>query len=565
MKGFTVVKPISKTLMHNKRHKLLNVFSQFEAIDNNNILIFRNSNNKFTDDKIFSETEEGVFVTDGIIYNRGSVINTDNNYSGCIEAEHSRIIRAIRGMFCGLIYRNRDDRLTVFTDQTSSHPLYYYIDSDVFIAGSNIKHISAVLRTLKKNVNPSVRGAYYMLTLGIMLGSETLIDSIKKLPPGHFINLSAGKLTLKQYHHFNNTNYTNDSRKTIIEQLDSRFKSALKDEYQKDIEYGYRHIATLSGGIDSRANVMIASELGYKDITAITTSYPGYPDHTISKYISSKKNYEYIFHPLQRGDFLKDIKSPVRYNDGLVYYPGSAHLLHLLSQIDFTDFGLLHTGMIGDGVLGSFIKNSEHTKPSISRLSWYYTPVIEKVKNDIEGVMSHYPNAEMYNLYEKCFNGVFNGFWTTSHFTEYSSPFIDRQFLEYALSIPPKMKNMTKIEIEWLASRHPEITGIPTERYRARPDSSNFRYQVMFFRMKWIMHRLLGKFMPLSMVPYDFWYSRNLSLRERFDHYFASNIHLLDFNWELKDDAARIYKEGSFLKKSQVITLLAAYNLYGLE
>jgi len=38
---------------------------------------------------------------------------------------------------------------------------------------------------------------------------------------------------------------------------------AVRREWSKDKEYGYKMFSTLSGGLDSRANVMLARELGF--------------------------------------------------------------------------------------------------------------------------------------------------------------------------------------------------------------------------------------------------------------------------------------------------------------
>jgi len=55
----------------------------------------------------------------------------------------------------------------------------------------------------------------------------------------------------------------------IIDELDNLFVEAVKAEYDKDIEYGFKHVSTLSGGLDSRTNLLTAHRLGYKDVLCL--------------------------------------------------------------------------------------------------------------------------------------------------------------------------------------------------------------------------------------------------------------------------------------------------------
>jgi HAD superfamily phosphatase (TIGR01668 family) len=73
----------------------------------------------------------------------------------------------------------------------------------------------------------------------------------------------------------------------LIDMLDNRFRKAIQLEYNKDLEYGYKHICELSGGLDSRMSLWIATELGFSDITAITYCKSGYLDQQIAEQIES--------------------------------------------------------------------------------------------------------------------------------------------------------------------------------------------------------------------------------------------------------------------------------------
>ena len=62
----------------------------------------------------------------------------------------------------------------------------------------------------------------------------------------------------------------------------------MKLKFEFDKKYGYKHLVTLSGGLDSRTLLFYAYKLGYKNITIFTFSQKGYIDHKVSSKISKE-------------------------------------------------------------------------------------------------------------------------------------------------------------------------------------------------------------------------------------------------------------------------------------
>ena len=103
-------------------------------------------------------------------------------------------------------------------------------------------------------------GAYLLLTFGFMLQDYTLIEGIKRIPPGSILSYSQEEILINRYYQVKSTPYVNDSEEEIIQNIDLLFSEAIRLEYTKDLEYGYQHIATLSGGLDSRMNIIKAKD-----------------------------------------------------------------------------------------------------------------------------------------------------------------------------------------------------------------------------------------------------------------------------------------------------------------
>jgi asparagine synthase (glutamine-hydrolysing) len=481
------------------------------------------------------------------------------------------LISQLRGDFSGVIYDKTEKTVKIFTNHIGSKPIYYFWDkpSRTLIFCSELKVVLNVMRDFGFRTQLSEIGAYCLLSFGYMLKDYTLCENVKKLPAGTVLtcNLNEGEISFDKYYQLKNTPYIEDTRENIIENLDQKFSDAVKKEYDKDIEYGYRHVATLSGGLDSRINVMKGEMLGYKNILAINLSQNNYLDELIAKNIASDHGYDFLFFSLDNGNFLKNIEKPVLANDGQIFFAGSAHLLAMLSLIDWDELGLLHTGQIGDLVLGSYLSDRQHFKVSdkIIFKTAYSSKLIDRIpKHIFEEMVQQYESDEMFAFYERCVNGVFNGNFMTYHYTEFSSPFLYLDFLEYAMRIHPRLRYKERIYLDWIQIKVPdaaeyiwEKTGLPIAAGEWRVFLSNV--------VKHIKRKICGTSPKDSMNPFDHWFETNPELRNVFQTYFKSHISLLDDYQTLKSDARIMFEKGNTIEKSQVLTLLAAIKLFGLR
>ena len=117
-----------------------------------------------------------------------------------------------------------------------------------------------------------------------MLEDNTLFNEIKKLIAGHYILIKSGKLHIVQYYKLSNIPNYDQSQQKIIENIDILFRQAIKRAFDKDKEYGYKHLVALSGGLDSRMTTWVAHDMGYgENIVNFTFSQSDYLDETIPK------------------------------------------------------------------------------------------------------------------------------------------------------------------------------------------------------------------------------------------------------------------------------------------
>jgi len=526
---------------------------------------------KFIDDKVFGEDREVFICSDGLMLNARELKNKyscENNFhllKRLYKNSPSSFPSELRGDFDGVIYDKNLDSWTLYTNHIGSKWVFYYFDKEAkcFIFGTELKMVVAGMRALGIEPELCEEGAYFLLTFGYMLGDYTLIEGVKKLSPGSTLTLKNWELESKEYYRLRNTPYIEDSEEKIIKTLDELFRDAIKAEYDKDLEYGYRHIATLSGGLDSRMNVCYARKLGYKDILNITFSQSNYLDERIAKKIASDWGYSFLFYSSDNGNYLKDIDNPILVNDGLVLYSGAAHALKMESMINWDRYGLLHTGQLGDAVMGTYLSRSTLDN-KITFSGVYSNKLKDKIYDVFKNIASNYDNEEIFKFYNRGFLGIFNGYRASEQFSEYSSPFLYLDFLNYAIHISPELRFKEKIYLDWILKVSPEAAKYPWEKTGLPINAGRFR---VFLRrsIRYAKRKIFGPSPKDSMNPFNYWYKTNNSLRETFEDYYRKHIDLLSHHSELQRDVEKMFSEGTPLEKTQPLTLLAAMKLHGLE
>lgn len=555
-----VMSPMEKDFVNRK------ITNEFYAFD-------QHSNQKFLDEKILFEDKEVVIGTDGVILNL-TLLKIKYHCKEVFDLIKTmyfklgnKFISELKGDFSGFIFNKLDKSCFVYTNPTGSKRIFFFKNEKHFLFSSDLKCISHLNQLLNIPNKLDEQAAYLLLTNGFMLEDYTLLKDVKRLMPGKYLHYDGSNIKTKDYFHLKNITKTTDSRDEIIDKMDTLFNEAVRLEFEKDIEYSYKHMATLSGGLDSRMTVLVAHNLGYSEQLNFTFSQKGYLDEKIARRIARDYKHDFHFESLDKGDYLRDIDSSVALNDGLVLYSGSAHLLFALNKMKTDEYGLIHTGLVGDAVIGSFLSQPFAVKASPTD-GMYSTTLANRVTDLIGSVIERYPNEELYKFYSRGFLGAMNGNYSIDMFSQGVSPFLDIDFLSYCISIPDEMKYKQEIYIDWIARKHRKFADYPWEKTGVSPlKSHNYK---KYFDPGYYM-RMQGKFfdrisgkIKSGMNPLDYWLENNESLRNNLNAYFEEHIVGLNQYTTLQKDCLKLYKVGNSGEKFQVLTLLSAIKLHNI-
>lgn len=528
---------------------------------------------KFENDKVFDEDDRFVVITEGVILNSLDLIekyeasNLKDMIIKMYQNNGERFFCEFKGSFSGILFDKKEDKWLVYTNHFGDKQIFYLKLLDRIVFSSEMNWLIEYMKNCGIKYELDEIGAYFLLTYGYMLEDYTLVKEIKKLPPGSYMKIEKDNFSIERYFEVDNTPDNTQSEDEIIENIDRLFKIAVKLEFEKDKEYGYKHIASLSGGLDSRMAVWVANELGYSNQLNITFSQTNYLDERIAKEIATDLKHDWVFFSLDNGNYL--INTPdkmVRINYGNVLYAGAAHVNHSVSKINFEEYGLYHTGQLGDVVLGTYYSFEDPKRQYFPGAGAYSTKLIQK--DEQKFLKRDYTNEELFKFYNRGFNGILSGNLPVQQYTEISSPFLDKDFFSYSLRIPLKYRYNHRIYKKWILRKHPEAAKYVWEAINGR--ITDFRIKILGreIALKAIPKKILTKILyggsmntKWHMNPLDYWYRTNSDLRIFINGYYLQNINLLT-SGKVKSMCKELFEKGNLVEKIQVLTLLAAWRLY---
>lgn len=547
-----------------------------EEIKYDNIYLHRHSINKFMNDKVFEETNKYIIVVEGVILNLNDLkakYKTEK-FADIIQKMYEELgetfYKEFRGSFSGLIYIKQKKLLIIYTDQIGTKQIFILHNENYLVFSSQITDIIEFCKELDITVSLNKAAAYLLLTNSYLHEDLTLINEIKKLPPGTYSKYSDSKLELNQYYKISNETKDILSEDEIIEKIDSEFKKALKKSLVKNREYGYKNLASLSGGLDSRMTTWVLNEIKEREeeIINYTYSQSNYLDEKIASEISSFLGTTFIFKSLDNGLSLTKIDEATQISEGMILYPSLGQLVEFIDLFNFKEIGIVHTGMLGDVIIGA----DYATSSTDNQINIFSKATSLKLKKRIKNLQTKfsYKNEEIFNFYSRGFSGMNLGAPSIlQHYAESYSPFYDIDFLDFCLSIPIKYRMNHHIYYKWILKKYPNAAKYKWEKINAKITTPHIKIgnkKVPLIRLlpKIFQKLKIFKFLfdpQKGMTPYEYWYKNHELTKNHMDKYFNENV-LLIKEEELKSDCIELYNKGNVMEKCLVLSLLGAFKLF---
>jgi|RhiMethySRZTD1v2_1073278.scaffolds.fasta_scaffold162764_2 asparagine synthase (glutamine-hydrolysing) len=246
-----------------------------------------------------------------------------------------RCVERFVGMFAFAIYDRHDQRLILVRDRFGVKPLYYMRSADHTFFSSEMKVLTKICDHLELNKQRLIEWSLYRNT--DILSSETLIENIYSVLPGHIVSLKSGEIDSWCYYsppqqidyaQFNQ--YSIENTNTVLKDVETTLLQSVKDRLISDVPVG----TLCSGGIDSSLITAFAARY-HKHLTAFHVSVSGYPaldERLYAEQVTKGLGVPLVCHSLNGEIFRRELAHSIYLSDAPLTHPNSVAFL-LICQI----------------------------------------------------------------------------------------------------------------------------------------------------------------------------------------------------------------------------------------
>lgn len=174
----------------------------------------------------------------------------------------------LRGMFAVALWSVSQKRIVLARDRMGIKPLYFAQRGEDLYFGSELKAILVhpeIARTLSRE------GLDCYLSLNYVPCPWTLLDGIRKVPPGTWMEWKDGRIATKSYWELQYGKISNISLHDAKEQLNTLLTDSIREHLLSDVPLGI----WLSGGIDSTSILHYASKASSSRLKSFSISFKG--------------------------------------------------------------------------------------------------------------------------------------------------------------------------------------------------------------------------------------------------------------------------------------------------
>ncbi len=520
----------------------------------------------------YLQTNDFDFLLEGVLLNKRKLLHEFalKDFETLIRELYSQkkenIIKEFEGEFRGFIFDKIRNKFFAFTNATSTQRVFYgKFNNEIFI-DTNLLRFNERLKNSGVKTEPDLESLYQFLCFSNLPENKTPIKNIAKVFDGHYLEIEINDLKIKKKKHFSlsETPRFSGNKKTAIDKIHEIFTDSVLMEYQKDTELGKNHLSLLSGGLDSRVAMFYALQNNEKPENALCFSQSNYFDHTISEKIAEDYNLHYEFIPLDGGKFLKKIDELTEISEGMVFYTGGIHVRHAMEKLQYENFALFHSGQIGDGVLGGFNTEPRRKKPTSFKIV-VNPKFLPKVQNSLDDILKNYETEELFLMRNVAFNRTLLGAHVLQQKRYQTSPFMTKDFMKFAISLPEEWKFNHRFYLEWINEHCKEAAKYRWERTLMKPDANwktvfGDKFVKRGFRI--LNEKILKTPQKASMYPYQFYYDNDEDIQKYYQKYFDENFYRIEDYKELSVDVTELFNASDFQSKTQAINILSIFKLY---
>ncbi len=311
---------------------------------------------------IFDESGRYAVVFNGEIYNyrelrqellsRGHTLRTHSDTEVIVhlyEELGPKCLEQLRGMFGIAVWDSRERTLFIARDRMGIKPLYYTCKNQSLIFGSEIKALlehPAVLATL------DLRGLANYLSLKYVPAPGTLFEGIQSLPPGHYLMVKDGGVTIQRYW---DVSYAKPSKAKseveYIEEATELLRESVRLRLRSDVPFG----AFLSGGVDSSTIVALMAEQMSEPVKTFSVGFGDGDELPYAKLVADRFGCDHHTLHITAADFIDHAESVLWHMDQPIADQATV-ATHMVARLARQHVKMVLTGEGGDELFAGYAR-----------------------------------------------------------------------------------------------------------------------------------------------------------------------------------------------------------------
>jgi asparagine synthase (glutamine-hydrolysing) len=243
------------------------------------------------DQPIYNEDATKAVVFNGEIYNfqelradleaRGHRFATASDTESIVHAWEEYgdgCIARLHGMFALALWDAHDRRLLLARDRVGKKPLYYAVDGDRIVFGSELKALLAD-PSVKRQLSLEALDDY--LAFGAVPAPRTVYRGISQVPAGHYVTWQAGRARVTEYWDLVFRQGAARTEADYLDELEAVVDEAVRVRMVADVPLG----AFLSGGVDSSA---VVASMARQSSRAVKTTTVAFNDRAFDEAVHAR-------------------------------------------------------------------------------------------------------------------------------------------------------------------------------------------------------------------------------------------------------------------------------------
>ena len=146
-------------------------------------------------------------------------------------------LQHLNGMFSFCIYDIRKKRIFIARDRSGEKPLFYYLKNGILKFSSELK---AILKDENLEKKLDLDSFDCFLSMGFVPGMRSIIESVNKLPPAHYLefNLENGNIEITKYWNLPEFINCDIDEHDLLKELDFLLEDSVNKQMVADVQVG---------------------------------------------------------------------------------------------------------------------------------------------------------------------------------------------------------------------------------------------------------------------------------------------------------------------------------------